>query len=148
MIVIRNIQRTNLREYSLAKLVKKFSKSEKDISITFDARISDFGSYIYNGEKQRHEIKISSKTFQFNDPSSKTYELIGTILHELKHVQQQEDLGTRSFFSEKFALNKCIKNEAAATYYSLCEVEARLFEEKNVLSAVEYYWKCSSDVVK
>lgn len=147
MITIQKIERTNLNEEALVKVIKKFSKPKKDLRLTFDARISDFGSYTYNSKKKRHEIKISSKVFQFGALSSRPYELIGTILHELKHLQQQEDLGTNTFFSEKYTFNKCIKNEAASAYYSIGEIEARLFEEKNLLAAVDFYCKNLENVL-
>ena len=148
MITIQKIERTNLSEAALVKLIKKFSNPKKDLRLTFDARISDHGSYTYNIKKKRHEIKVSSRVFQFRSRSSKPYELIGTIIHELKHVQQQEDLGTNTFFSEKHFLNKCIKNEAAAAYYSTAEIEARIFEEKNLLAAVDFYCKNNNGVLE
>ena len=130
------------------KLVKKFSKSEKDIVLIFDNRIASAGVYEYNCKKKRHEIRVSSKDLEFDDPQAKVYELISTILHELKHLQQQENLGANTFESEKFAMNKCIKNPEAAAYFSDREIEARIFEEKNVLSAVEFYCKNSTTVLE
>lgn len=141
MIEVRNIEKTNLNKVAFLKLLKKFAKSKKDILVSFDGRLCTFGCYSFNIEKRRHEIKISSKIFQFNDPASNVYELIGTLLHEVKHLQQKEDLGTNIFESKKFGCNKRIKDQEASEYYSPCEIEARAFEEKNIDVAVEFYYK-------
>lgn len=147
MIEIRNIEKTKFHKEALLKVIKKFSKSEKDIVLSFDNRVTSLGYYIYNQKKRRHDIKICSKNLHFEDDMANVYELIGTILHELKHLQQQEDLGTPAFGSFKFSCNKRIKDPAASDFYSDREIEARVFEESNLKEAVEYYCKNCEDVL-
>ena len=148
MIEIRNIDKTPLNKVGLIKLIRRYAKGKKDILLSFDGRISCFGDYNYNSEKKRHEIRVSTKVSQFKqDPAAKIYDLISTILHELKHLQQQEEVGTKTFYSKHFSYNTDIKLEEASDYFSVREAEARTFEEKNLLDAVNFYWKSCKDVV-
>lgn len=148
MIEIKNIEKTKLNKKALLKVIERYSKSKKNILISFDGRLESFGIYTYSSKKKRHEIKISTKTFQFKDAESRTYETIGTLLHEMKHLQQQEQLGSLFFMSRKFCWNDKIRSFDGSDYFSLRECEARTFEEKNVFLATEYYWKMCKGVVR
>lgn len=142
MIKIRNINKTPLKQKSLIKLIEKFSKIKKDIFLCFDGRIGSYGLYEYNSKKQRHDITISSKKFQFNNKKAKIYELIGTILHEIKHAQQQEKVGSKKFVARGFGYNMDFEiSIEPADYFSVREIEARTFENEFLLPAVKFYWK-------
>lgn len=147
MIEIKNIEKTKLEIEPLLKTIQKFSNLEKNILIIFDGRLKCHGNYNYLSS-QVHCIKISTTVFQFSDRIGKIYELIGTLLHELKHAIQEESLGTQVFESENFSTNKTIKSSATSDYFSLREVEARIFEESKLLAAVEFYRKNCSGFAK
>lgn len=148
MIEIKNIEKTRLNKKALLKIIKKYSNSKKDILLVFDGRLGIFGYYKYNSKKHRHEIKISTRTHQFKDRMSRVYEMIGTVLHELKHLQQHESVGSVAFMGDKLSRNERIKSMEGADYFSVRECEARTFEEKNVLPATDFYWKCLKKLVR
>lgn len=147
-IEVKNIEKTKLNKEAFLKVVERFLKNKKSLLIIFDGRLDCFGYYTYNSKKKKHIIKISTKRFQFKDKISRTYEIIGTFLHESKHLQQQEQFGSSFFMSKKFAWNEKIKSFDGSDYFSVRECEARVFEEKNVLAATEYYWKMCKHMVK
>lgn len=148
MIEIRNIEKTKLNKEAFISLVEKYSNTEKDILIFFDARISDCGQYVYNSKKKRHEIKISPTKLMFNDAASQTYEFTATLLHELKHLQQQEELGTNTLFSKRLSCNPKIKNQEGSDYFSSREIDARIFEELKLTEATEFYWKKCNRMIR
>ena len=142
MIKIKNINRTPLEEKALIKLIESFCNVKKDIFLRFDGRIGSYGLYVYNAKKQRHDITISNKMFQFKNKKARIYELIGTILHEVKHAQQQEKVGSKTFTSRGFGYNVDFEIAAEpADYFSAREIEARVFENEVLLSAIIFYWK-------
>jgi len=146
MIIFKHIERTALEEEALSKLIRKHTSTQKDILVVFDKRMKDtYGSYIWNSEKNLHEIRISPVKFEYKDRTYKIYEMISTIIHECKHLQQREDLGHQTFNSKKFGCNRDIKHKEASELYSQCEVEARIYEAKNVLESVDFYYQhCKS----
>lgn len=148
MIEIKNIEKTKFNKKALLKTIEKYSNNKKKLLIIFDGRLGIFGYYRYNSKKQRHEIKISTRPHQFKDRTSRTYEMIGTVLHELKHLQQQERVGSVAFMGDKLSRNERIRSAEGADYFSVRECEARTFEEKNVLPAADFYWKCLKKMVK
>ena len=147
MIEIRNINKTRLNRIALIKVIKKFSHIKRNVLISFDGRLKAYGDYFYSAVDKRHEIRVSLKKYHFKNPQGRVVEMIGTILHELEHAQQQEAFGTLVFMSKKFSANKNIKSQSASDYFSVRECSARLYEEKNILRAAEYYWKTCSGAV-
>jgi len=151
-LTIRHISRTSLNEEAYRKLLKKyFSKLKNDTILSFDLRIKDFGYYIYDLSNEIHHIKLSPILNSYNDNGIKLdegaekYNLISSTLHEFFHATQKEELG-KDFFSKKFGCAKDIENPDAADFYSTCEVEARSFENKNILEAVSFYNLCCKDI--
>ena len=144
-IFIKYIERTSFVESVLKRVIKKYiCKTKNDVFVIFDKRCSIFGSYAFNIKKQVHEIRLgvnkNKKLLSKKDlpPSDEKYVFISTLLHEIKHLNQREEMG-KDFWNKDFGLNKNIKNMELAERYSKCESEAREFEEKNVLKAVEFY---------
>lgn len=154
-IKIKNLYRTCLDERAFEKLIKRYCKKFKyDILIVFDLRIRDYGNYNFDATKSRHIVKISPNSCGFSDDGVKLdfgaekYLLIATLLHELRHASQYEKMGRNKFWNEKFGCTNEIQHPSSNEYFSLCEVDARAFENKHILSAVKYYNDCvPEDVV-
>lgn len=147
-IEIKNIEKTKLKRYPLLKTIEKFSGLKKDIRLVFTSRLSYYGRYTYISKEKIHKIEISTIIFQYAEKNARIYEMIGSILHELKHAEQQEVLGSMKMMSVKFHKNKKIKGSEASDFFSICENEARIAEEINLMPAVDYYWKCCNDVLR
>jgi hypothetical protein len=145
-VKIRHIEKTCLIEEAYVKLIKKYIDTDKDVTILFDGRMKDYGEYFYNQDKRRHEIKIGlkkNKVSAYNQDrilkeDDQRYTFIETTLHELKHLMQHEESG-RSFYNNDFGTNRDIKDNVLAIEYSQCELEAKEFEKKNILTAVDFY---------
>lgn len=148
MIEIKNIEKTKLKEYALLKTIEKFSNIKKNIRIIFTNRLTYYGRYTYLCKEKKHQIEISTTVFQYADRNARIYEMIGSILHELKHAEQQEKMGSPKMMSKQYHKNNRIKNSGAADFFSICESEARIAEEINLMPATDYYWKCLSKLVK
>lgn len=148
-VTLRYLDRTSLQEEAYLKLIKKYgSKIKKDIVITFDNRLVYFGNYNYDKKNNRHIVKISTKKccknsmgFDLEENAAK-YHLISTTIHELYHAQKQEEMGQKKFWGDHYGRCVEIDDPDVADYYSQCEVETRVYENKNVLGAVEYYNDC------
>lgn len=147
VVDIRHIDRTCLEEEAFYKLVNKFSSGlTHDIKIIFDLRIKDFGQYTFIDKV--HIIRISpivcgfvKNTTTKLDANAEKYNIISTTIHELYHAQQQEALGN-DFWHKDFSQVAEIKNKGKSSFYSICEIETRIYENKNLLRAVEYYDSC------
>jgi hypothetical protein len=144
-IEILGIEKSCLEYDRYFKLIKKYTASLKqDVSISFDLRLkSIYGNHCFDYETKKHIIKISpimcSKDGDARiDEEAQKYNYIAVTIHEIKHAMQQEKLGSL-YESKKFSTNKKIKHSSMSEYYSILEIEARIFEEQNVNSAVEYY---------
>ena len=144
----RHLDRTCLDEIALSKLLKRYTKNFKyDILFVFDLRIKDYGNYIFDISNNRHWIKISPNQCGFTDagiklePEAEKYNLLATILHEVRHAQQYEKMGYK-FWNSKFSCTAEIKNPDSSEYFSEIEVAAREFENKHILNSVEYYNRC------
>jgi len=147
-IYIRHLYKTCLQESAYIKLIKKYaSKLEYDILIVFDLRIKDYGNYIFDSKKKLHSIKISPNKCGFTDEGVKLddgaekYHLISTTIHEIYHALQYEELG-REFWNKKYGCATEITHPDTADFFSKCEIDARAYENKNLLQAVEYYSRC------
>ena len=140
-IKIKNIKKTKLNERVLLKTIKKFSNLKKDILLIFTDRLTYYGKYTYVSKKKIHQIEISTIVFRYAESTARIYEMIGSILHELKHAEQQEKLGFLKMMSNSFHKNCRIKGSGASEFFSVCESEARIAEEVNLMPAAEYYWK-------
>lgn len=113
------------------------------------------GQYSFDPLKRLHVIRISPKkskiiqedsmdeniyTVKNVDKNGEKYQAISTTLHELKHAMQKEEMG-QNFWDKKYACAKDIKNSSLSDFYSQCEVEARSFENLNIIAAIEFYNK-------
>lgn len=111
------------------------------------------GQYYFDTKKRTHTIRISpkkNKTVLENsvvqnvfkvktvDSEAEKYQLISTVLHEIKHALQKEERGI-DFWNAKYSCASDIKNNSLKDFYSECEIEARTFEHTNMLNAVETY---------
>ena len=148
-IIIKNLYRTCLEEKAFVKLVKKYSKKFKySIVISFDLRIRDYGNYNFDSTKNCHLIKISPQNCSFANDGEKLdfgaekHLLITTFLHELRHAWQYEKMGWK-FWNKKFGCASEIEHPSSTEYFSKCEVDARQFENRHILNAVEYYNGCA-----
>lgn len=102
-----------------------------------------FGQYKFDFEKKQHIIRISPKKNKhktYSDENAQKFQFISTTLHELKHAMQKEEFGA-GFWSKAYSSSKQINEPDFSEFYSKCEVDARVFENENVLSAVETYNK-------
>lgn len=146
MIDIRNIQHTSLDFFALKKLLEKYIKSlhlKNNISLVFDKRLTGpTGAYHYYFKRNKsHVIRVWPED-KCSGSDAEVYVLISYILHELKHAEQVEKHGYRRYARGKgFAFNPKIKDKTWSAYYSQCEIEARVYENKNLQEAVEFYNK-------
>jgi len=144
-IVFKYLDRSCLDEDGLKRIIKKYGSALKyDVVVVFDLRIRDFGTYEFSSTKRKHIIRISPIKCCYNDDGSRKnksvekYEVISALIHELRHAQQKEELG-HEFWSKKYSLRSDIISKFASDFYSPCEVDARLYENRNILQAVELY---------
>jgi hypothetical protein len=103
--------------------------------------LKDFGQYKFHEEKKVHIIRISPSRHKYrtySDENAQKFQFISTTLHELRHASQKEDLGAE-FWSKSYSYSKQIDNPDFSEFYSKCEVDARIYENKHVLPAVEAY---------
>lgn len=146
-IEIRNIKKTKLNQSSLVKVIEKYSNLHKKVRLIFTSRLNYCGRYTYISKQKTHQIELSVVAYQFADQVARIYEIIGSLLHELRHAEQQEKLGGAKMMSKQFHGNSRIKASGASDFFSICESEARIAEETNLMSAVDYYWKNCDNVV-
>jgi hypothetical protein len=151
IVATRYIERTSLDEAAFVKTIKKYAKLLKlshDISIVFDMRLACYGIHCWDSSKKIHLIRISPTRCKFQlegespvrlGPAAEKYKILSTLLHELRHAQQKEELGHNKFYSKNYGSVKEIKNPEASTYFSECERDARIFEDTYIDEAVEYY---------
>lgn len=150
-IEIRYIHRTCLEKKAYNALLQKYTKGLKyNLQIVFDNRIVSMGHHYFDNKKKIHIIRISPKKNKYStrdslgidiyklSPATEKYNLIGVTLHEIKHAKQFEEMGSK-FHSKNFTLTKEIRDPEYSNWYSRCELEARTFESKNLLAAIEYY---------
>ena len=142
---LRHLYRTCLQEEAYRKLLKKYSTNfTYDTVIVFDLRIKDYGQYIFDQENRVHLIRVSPAKCGFTeegiklDESAEKYNLIATTIHELFHARQKEELGSK-FWNKSYSCASQITNQDFAAFYSECELEARVYENKNLAQAVQYY---------
>ena len=156
MLELRYLDRMNIEEDAYFSFLEKYIRTLKlkhKILIVFDLRLKDFGSYWWNGDIRTHIIRISPKRCQhrreenYEDgwvelvrvgPASEKFQVISTTIHELFHAHQKESKGS-SFDNVSFDGVKEITNPDISSWYSECEIEARIYENKNIKAAVEYY---------
>lgn len=146
-IDIRDIKKAKLNKQALIKVIKRFYKLRKNVRLVFKRSLSCCGLYTYLSKQKTHRVEVSTTSYKFSDRNARIYEMIGTILHELKHAEQQERLGIAKMMGSKFHGNHRIKSYWASDFFSICENEARIAEETNLMSAVDYYWKNCDNVV-
>lgn len=143
-IVFRHLDRVPLDEVATLKVVKKFGKLKKPVVISFDNRIKLCGLWQYKADKHNsyHLIKISPIENMCNNETGallsdkvQVYELISTILHELRHGQQWENNFSWNGRNHK------VKGTFYQEWWSESEIDARTFEHANIAQAIEYYDK-------
>lgn len=147
-IHIRNIDRTCLEESAYLKLVKKYSsKLKHDVFISFDFRVKSYALYQFHPQRKVHLVKISPNTCGFTengaklDDGAEKYNLIASTIHELYHAQQYEEL-RQKFWNKRYSCASDISHRDSADFFSECEVDARRYENENLLPAIEYYNSC------
>lgn len=79
-------------------------------------------------------------TIKTVDKNGEKYQALATTLHELKHAIQKEELGL-DFWKRNYSCAIEIKDTSLADFYSQCEIEARSFENSNILLGVSIYNK-------
>ncbi len=145
-VKIRGIEKTCLDEGALLAVVSKHYRSDKNLEIVFDRRIKDsYGWFAYDADRKLNLIRVSPILHQYQDcdvrkpisAEAQKYKYISTILHELRHTQQLDELGSY-YYSKEYCRNK-LAEAHHAYYYTEREVDARTYELKHVLSAVEIY---------
>lgn len=162
MFEVRYLDRMNMEEDAFLSLVEKYSRNLKlkhKILIVFDLRLKDFGSYWWGAGSRTHIIRISPtrckhrREENYEDgwielvrvgPASEKFQVISTTIHELYHAHQKEEKGS-SFNNVSFDGVKEITNPELSSWYSECEIEARIYENKNIKAAVEYYDDCCKE---
>ena len=162
-IEIRNLDKVCLDEAAYRKLVEKYSSRLKHkVCITFDSRVTDcFGLYIFDNKNKIHIIKISPKKCCFNekrsriakvsskkyrfdvkniklDRNAQKYNIVSTTIHELYHAWQKEKEG-KKFYNNEFGDASNVRNTELRRLYSRCEVETRMYENKNLMKAIKFY---------
>lgn len=150
-VEVRYIDRTCLERDAYIKTVQKYANDLKyDVSIVFDKRLVNYGTHMFIPRKKIHIIRLSPKKNKTAKKSHLTVEtvrigcvgekfnLIASTIHELKHAQQSEKLGEK-FWDENWGYVSEIKNPEISEWYSECEIEARIYENKNIRSAVKLY---------
>ena len=106
--------------------------------------------YTYCNRTKRHLIKISTQHNKFDDDLGLALEqalpedaqcmnYLSSFLHEVRHTQQMEEKGAAAFYAEKYNHNKFIRDKDFAADSSECELDARAYENKNLMEAAEYY---------
>jgi len=141
---IKYIERTCLKEKPFIKLIKKYAKTKSNILVVFDKRYKNYGGFSWNPKKKINEIRLGIKANKYSNENTKLscnsekYNFISTILHEIKHMNQREELG-KKFWDKNYYTNKDLKNAHLSVEFSKCELEAKEFEAKNVLQSVKYY---------
>ena len=154
-VVVKRIERTNLMRKPYKKMVEKYTKNLKyNLKISFDKRLVCMGQYIFDDNKKLHIIKISPLKNKFhmrNDslirlgPAAQKYNIISTTMHELKHASQREELGTE-YYSNVFNSVAGVSNPEISEWYSILEIEARIFEYENLYEAIHCYDSCCENI--
>ncbi len=144
---IKHIDKTCLQEKPLLAVIKKHLRSEKDLDIVFDRRLRDcMGWYWYDETRRTHLIKVSPVVHEYHDfdvrkpldNESRKYKFVSTILHELRHIQQKEELG-KSYYNKNYCKNKNLTSAFPAYFYAEAELDARAYELQNISEAMEIY---------
>lgn len=121
-------------------------KLDNSVSVIFDNRIKVYAVY-YGCSNKTHLIRVSpNNNTILGDLNASLHVYLGTIIHELKHAIQSEQLGERAYNALNFRSAVTIKNSKYSDFYSVCEVEARLYELKHVLKAVKVYNKATDKI--
>lgn len=146
-ITIKHIENTILDEKATLELVKKYCKLKKDVYISFSTHLKDYGYYQWDKKNKRHTIFINyenckkdflRKSKQEYDTDIQLHLLIGTILHELRHAQQKEKLKYK-FKDDKYTCTVYIEDFSYSEYFSRCETDARVYENRHLNNAIELY---------
>lgn len=140
-ISIRNIEKSELSEGAYLRLVEHFCqelKLKKDVSISFDDRLTCYGLSYFDNAKDRHIVRISPKKNKEagSDFEAKKWDFISTTIHELRHLYQHE---VQKSSKKSNRHTSKIKNEKSKTWYSEDEIDARLYEDQNIYDAVKIY---------
>lgn len=145
-IEIRHHERVSVDRLALEKVIKKFSKVKNNVVVSFDNRISDYGQYFFEPKKKAHTIKISPRKNILDtngsllSSESSKYQIISTLLHEMRHAQQKESVGS-VFNRFSYYFNKRIKETYFSYFFSECELDARKYEVTHINSAIKMYNK-------
>lgn len=137
-VQVRYTERTCLEPLAFLKLARKFCYGLKyKTIISFDGRIKNYGHYIFDSKRKTHIIRISPNRKE-KETSIHKHIFISTLIHELRHAHQKEKKGVE-FWTKKYICSPEIKLTDFSTFFSLREIDARIFENKNILQAIKIY---------
>ena len=149
-IEVRHIDNTCLKEVGFIKVVKKYGRIKKDVLIVFDKRIKYLGLHGFDAKSKKHIIRLSPILSKIDERgniisnSAEKYNLLSTILHELRHCQQLEELRSK-YWDENYGANERIKEKDISVEFSEAESDARMYENKYILEAVKLYDEFSEE---
>lgn len=141
-IEVRFLERTSLDPSGFTKVVEHFGKRIRlPMIITFDNRPNgNFATHELVND--RHRIHIYVKSFPIYDAVGMAWDFISMLLHEMKHAMQHENAQENKNFIPS-------KHDEPQYWYSDLEIEARIFQDRNIRQAMRIYGaktkNCSSD---
>lgn len=160
-VVIENLQIPHLNEHAVKKLVRHYYKGKEDVLIKSDKRISSWGQYIFDDDKQVHIITFNPTMITSHQINRQKYnaqdredlnqviklnrfdticKFILVLLHEIKHVMQRVDDPT--YYEEEMPWkHPRITNSYLGYYLSSRETEAEGYALRNFEKALEKYEK-------
>jgi len=143
-VEVRYIERVSLYEEPFIRVVQEYTKKLKhNFVVVFDLRLKNFGTHMWDADKKIHIIRLSPVLCKFKKnvrlgPIAEKYRIIGSLLHEIRHAQQYEELGDK-FWNKKYVKVKAITNPDVSDWYSECERDARIYEDLHIKDAIILY---------
>ncbi len=117
--------------------MQSFFCLQQPVIISFDKKIAEYG--YYDNRKDRHFIRVGVRYTEHLDLVCQKHEVINTLLHELYHAYQWQNVGSKTFYSKEMnAIEKC-SNARINYQYCQLELEARSFADTNHRQAIQIY---------
>lgn len=137
-IELRHLHRTRLDEIGIKTIIERFTDLEHKVVVSFDKKLALFeGLYVFDYAK-RHYIKLAVNKFCGLESKAQEYNYISSLLHELCHAQQCENL-KEVFHSRAFSRAKGTTDQQTSYWYADRELEARIYADTHLKSAMEVY---------
>lgn len=137
-------ERIKLSHCALEKISTSFFSLKHDVVVTFDKRLSDYGRYYF--KDNLHDIRIGLRNVDHLNEACQKHEIINTLLHELYHAYQYEQVGPQRWESKSYTSVKGVQHKRINYQYCQQEVEARSFADSVHLKAVAYYERLTSKI--